>query len=329
MIVLYCVALYWSIQLHRCKCVFNELSYLLTCLRQSLQLGLGAEHLEGARPPPFPPTHLPTESLLAFLRSKEGKIWPLWKDFSIIFRVAQQSNGHLPHISWQKRPQLAELPSKSATGCLYTAKISITYVSQIVKLSSHSDSAAAADDHDDRMTVPKCWLQNWPRSSCQKHVVVSIYRASQTFSTVKSIRPVCLLKYGRFGLPGDFLLGGGRQGLTYKSSQVGGQAGRHACMRVHECIYVAFANCKWPVSTLFMFSWPVLLLTVIRQGVLTANNWHQHLTVLQRNTTSIRPKKLSQLQRWLSSPQCCPIFLILIYFLFFSFSLGEFKAALC
>jgi len=35
---------------------------------------------------------------------------------------------------------------------LYTAKISIKYKSnmtQMVKLSSHSDSAAAADDHDD------------------------------------------------------------------------------------------------------------------------------------------------------------------------------------
>jgi len=43
-----------------------------------------------------------------------------------------------------------------------------------------------------------------------ENTVVLVYRASKTFSNLSSIWPVSLLKYGTFGLPGSFLLGGGR-----------------------------------------------------------------------------------------------------------------------
>ena len=57
-----------------------------------------------------------------------------------------------PICADEKGPELAGPSSKSATGSLHTAKISVKYkseVSHIVKWSSHSDSAVAADDHDD------------------------------------------------------------------------------------------------------------------------------------------------------------------------------------
>ena len=70
-------------------------------------------------------------------------------------------------------------PPSDITGCLYTAKISVKYkskASQVLNLSSHSDSAAAACEHD----RPKVSAAEMPFvHHARKH---SIYSSCQTLS---------------------------------------------------------------------------------------------------------------------------------------------------
>jgi len=61
------------------------------------------------------------------------------------------------------------------------------------------------------MTIPECWLQKpFVSPGNTVTVSVSIYGVSQFGISAHS-----LIKYGKFGLPGSFVPGGGRQRLKY------------------------------------------------------------------------------------------------------------------
>jgi len=89
-------------------------------------------------------------------------------------------------------------------------------VSQVVNLPSHSD-------HDDRPKVLAAELTSV--ITPEKHIVVSIYRAPETFSSPKSIQPICLRKYGEIWSPRQLPSGRQETGWNMTASIKYGRSG--------------------------------------------------------------------------------------------------------